>query len=161
MGYSCKQHLPWSQTGYRGGGWQFSRWILKAGNHFAKNFSSLCSLKRNKNKENEMQEWRGVVGGWDKGWCLRTFIFNAKCPFAFALRRKKVTHPPPLPKLRWHTFVWVKLKFILQGICCGQRERAEAWCQQLHCFFSPFSFSLLVKGKIKNHILEPSTFPTS
>jgi hypothetical protein len=55
--------VPW-------GGGQISRWMLKPVNHFAKIFSSFCSLKGNKNKENEMpgekQRYR-----W-------TWIFNAK-----------------------------------------------------------------------------------
>lgn len=41
---------------------QFSRWILKTSSYFAKIFLSWCSLKRNQNKENEMQ-WLGAKPG--------------------------------------------------------------------------------------------------
>lgn len=79
MGYSCKLHLPWSQTGYLGGGQQFSRWILKAGNHFAKIFLSFCSLKRKKNKEKEMQDW-----GWgQRGQRLVPPDFYFECKMSF------------------------------------------------------------------------------
>lgn len=60
--YSCKLHLLDSQTGTLGvSGGQQSRWMLKAGNYFAKFFLSFCSLNENENKRHEMQEWGAGV----------------------------------------------------------------------------------------------------
>lgn len=87
MGYSCKLHLPWSQTGYLGGGPQFSRWILIAGNHSAKIFLSFCSLKRNNNKENEMQEWGW--GRWGQRLVPQDFYFQCKLTFCICTGKRE------------------------------------------------------------------------
>lgn len=118
--YSCKLHLLDSQTGTLGvSGGQQSRWMLKAGNYFAKFFLSFCSLNENENKRHEMQEW-GAGVQTEAG--ERGLLFSMQMSFCIGIveRQGDPLRAPTQTETAYFCSVWAKFKSELQETCCGR-----------------------------------------